>query len=202
MLYAFLEKAINHILKYDPDTLSRLEKLQDKVVKITVTDLGMDCYIVIQEHGVRLTGDWPGLADTTIRGKLTGLVRVGYSGASGPALFDQGIEITGDTDLGEKIRDILQKIDLDGEEYLSRFIGDTAAHEISWRARRSLESGKNLWRGITENIREFCQVEAQYLPTRAQVENFYQQIAHLRDDVDRASALLDRVENKLRPKTQ
>ena len=135
--------------------------------------------------------------DTTISGKLAGLIRVGYSGASGPALFDQGIEVIGDAELGEKIRDILRQTDLDGEEYLSRFIGDTAAHEITWRAKRVVDFGLTNLRGIGENIREFCQIEAQYLPTRAQVENFYRQIAQLRDDVDRAGALMSRLERKI-----
>ena len=197
MLYVILEKAINHLLKLDPDTLSRLNKLQGRVVKVTVTDWRMDCYILIQEQGVRLTGDWPGLVDTTISGKLAGLIRVGYSGASGPTLFDQGIEITGDTDLGETIRDILRRVDIDGEEYLSRFLGDAAAHEITWRTKRVVDFGLQTCRGISENIREFCQDEAQYLPTRAQVEDFYQRIARLREDVDRASALMSRLESKM-----
>jgi ubiquinone biosynthesis accessory factor UbiJ len=197
MLYVILEKAINHLLKLDPDTLNRLNKLQGRVVKVTVTDWQMDCYILIQEQGVRLTGDWPGLVDTTISGKLAGLIRVGYSGASGPALFDQGIEITGDMDLGETIRDILRRTDIDGEEFLSRFLGDAAAHEITWRAKQVVDFGLQTCRGIGENIREFCQNEAQYLPTRTQAENLYQQIARLREDVDRASALLSRLENKI-----
>ena len=197
MLYIILEKAINHLLKLDPDTLHRLNKLQGRVVKVTVTDWQMDCYILIQEQGVRLTGDWSGLVDTTISGKLAGLIRVGYSGASGPALFNQGIEITGDTDLGETIRDILRRTDIDGEEYLSRFLGDTAAHEITWRAKKVVDFGLQTCRGIGENIREFCQIEAQYLPTRTQVEDFYKQIARLREDVDRASAMMSRLESKI-----
>ncbi len=197
MLYVILEKAINHLLKLDPDTLHRLNKLEGRVVKVTVTDWQMDCYILIQEQGVRLTGDWQGLVDTTISGKLAGLIRVGYSRASGPTLFDQGIEITGDVDLGETIRDILHRTDIDGEEYLSRFLGDAAAHEITWRAKKVVDFGLQTCRGISENIREFCQDEAQYLPTRAQVEDFYRQIAGLRERVDRAGALMLRLEKKI-----
>lgn len=198
MLYAILEKAINRVLQLDPDTVGRLGQLHGKVVKITFTDLQMDCYILVQERGVKLTGQFQGAVDTTIRGNTRGLIQAARAGAGGPALFEQGIEIIGDPELGEKIRHILRQVDLDGEEYLSRIVGDTAAHEIVWRAKRGFESAQKMWRSVSENIREFCQVEAQYLPARLQVETFYSQISCLRDDVDRAALRVLRLEQKLR----
>lgn len=200
MLYGILAKAVNHILQLDPDTVARLEKLQGKVVKITFTDWQLDCYILIREKGVELTKHYHGLVDTTIRGKLAGLIRVGCTGADGPALFKQGIEVVGDPELGEHIRDILRRVDLDGEEYLSRFIGDAAAHGLVWRAKRAVDFGKQTLNELNENIREFCQVEAQYLPTRVQVENFYSQVTRLRDDVERAAARLQRLQQRTRQK--
>lgn len=198
MIYVILEKAINRVLALDPDTLARLARLQGKVVKITFTDWKMDCYILIQESGVKLTNQFQGLVDTTIRGATRGLINAARTGADGPALFEQGIEIVGDPELGEKIRDILRQVDLDAEEQLSRIVGDTAAHEMMWRTKRAVELGKQAWRGLSENIREFCQVEAQYLPTRAQAEHFYSQVSHLRDDVDRAALRLARIEQKIK----
>lgn len=193
MIYTILEKAINRVLQLDPETVNRLQHLQGKVVKISFTDWQLDCFILIREGGVNITGNHSGLVDTTIRGKLIGMIRAARTGASGPALFEQGIEISGDTELGEKIRDILRQVDLDGEEYLSRVVGDVAAHEIVWRTKRAIELGKQTWRGLSENIREFSQMEAQYLPSRAQVENLYQQIFRLRDDVDRAAQRVERL---------
>jgi ubiquinone biosynthesis accessory factor UbiJ len=196
LIYIILEKAINRVLQLDPETLNRLQPLQGKVVKITFTDWQLDCFILIQDRGVKITGDYSGMVDTTIRGKLIGLIRAARTGGSGPALFEQGIEVVGDAELGEKIRDILRRVDLDGEEYLSRIVGDTAAHEIVWRTKRAIELGKQTWRGLSENIREFSQTEAQYLPSPAQVENLYSQISRLRDDVDRAALRVERLINK------
>lgn len=196
MLYLILEKAINRVLQWDPETQNRLSHLAGKVVKVSFTDWKMDCFILIQSGSVKITGNYSGLVNTTICGKLSGMVQAARSGASGPVLFEQGIEIQGDTELGEKIRDILRQVNLDGEEYLSRVVGDAAAHEIVWRTKRAIELGKQAWRGLGENVREFSQLEAQYLPTRAQVENLYQEISHLRDDVDRAASRVERLAKK------
>ena len=39
------------------------------------------------------------------------------SGASGTSLFGEGVEVLGDSDLGGEIRDILRRVDIDGEEF-------------------------------------------------------------------------------------
>ncbi len=197
MISPLLEKAINYILKSDPETLARLSLLEGKVVKISFIDWKLDSFLVIKEQGVQLLSSYSGNVDTTIRGKLAGLIKVSRSGASGPALFDQGIEISGDVELGEKIRDILRRIDLDPEEQMSHYIGDIAAHEVTWRTKRAIELGKQTWLDLRENFREFCQIEAQYLPARHQAEEFYTEVSRLRDDVDRAAARLDRLKSKL-----
>ncbi len=193
MLLPLISRTMNYILQLDPDTWQRLARLQGKVVKIHFIDLNMDCFVHIREHGLELTQTFEGLADTYIRGKLLSLVRVGFSGASGPILFQEGIEILGDTELGEKIRDILRKVDIDGEEYFSRYLGDSLAHELTWRTKKIFALGKQTLNTLGENIRDYYITEAGYLPQRGEVEDFYKKIAVLREDVDRATARFERV---------
>lgn len=196
-IYKGLEKALNQALKLDPDTKARLMDLQGKVIKISLTDLQLDCYLLPAESEIKLLAEYAGNIDTTICGTSVGLAKVAYSGASGSVLFDQGIVIIGDIELGEKIRDILKKVDLDWEEYLSRYVGDSLTHEISWRGKRALEFGKQTFQAFSHQILEFCQTEAQYLPKQQRVEAFYQDIAHLRDDVDRAAVRLDQIAQRI-----
>ncbi|MBS0351369.1 MAG: SCP2 sterol-binding domain-containing protein, partial [Proteobacteria bacterium] len=105
MFYSLLEKAINHVLEQDPDTAYHLEALDGKVVKIHLTDWHIDCFIRVEQKKLRLFKDFPGQADTLIQGTTTGMVKAACSGVSGAALFEQGIQIEGDIQLGEQIRD-------------------------------------------------------------------------------------------------
>lgn len=197
MLAAALEKALNYVLTLDPDTLSRLNKLQGKVVKLNISDWNLECFVVVRENSLGIMTHYAGLPDASISGKFMGLVQVGRQRASGPALFEQGIKIDGDLELGEQIRDIIRHLDLDLEEYLSRFVGDIAAHEIIWRGKSFLEFGKKTWQSLTENVREFCQIEASYAPSRRQAEQFYRDISELRNDVERAAVRLARLEKQI-----
>ncbi len=192
-----LETAINQALKLDPDTAARLANLQGKVIKITLTDWQKDVFLLPGAHGLKLLNEYVGNVDTTICGTSQGIIRVACAGASGTALFDQGIVIIGDTELGEKIRDILRKVDLDWEGFLSRFVGDSISHEIAWRTKKAVKFGQETLGKLGEHVREFCQLEGQYLPKIERVESFYQDVAHVRDDVDRAAARLDRLEQRI-----
>ncbi|MBS0351910.1 MAG: hypothetical protein JSR33_12170, partial [Proteobacteria bacterium] len=97
----------------------------------------------------------------------------------------------------EQIRDILKRVDLDPEAHLARYVGDVAAHEITWRTKKLVAMGKRSWRGLLENVREYSQEEVQLLPSRDQAEEFYSRLAVLRDDVERAQQRIFRLEFKL-----
>lgn len=198
MIAAALEKALNYALKLDPDTVLRLNSLQGKVVKLHLTDWNFECFIVIRENSLGVMTQYVGIPDSSISGKLMGLVQVGRLRASGPVLFEQGIKVDGDLEVGEQIRDIIRHLDLDFEEYLSRFVGDIAAHEIFWRGKSFLQLGMKTWQNLTENVREFCQIEAKYVPSRQQVEEFYRSVSQLRNDTERAAARLERLEERVR----
>lgn len=193
-----LEKTLNQSLKLDPDTRQRLISLRGKVIQVSLTDLQQDFYLLPSETGVQVLGEYSGPIDTTICGTVLGLAKAACSGGSGTVLFDQGITIIGDIELGEKIRDILQKVDLDWEEYLSRYVGDSISHEITWRTKEVINFGRQTFQSLGNQILEFCQTEAKCLPSRTKVETFYQNIAHLRNDVDRAAARLDQLEAKVK----
>lgn len=197
MIAAALEKALNYVLKLDPDTVLRLNSLQGKVVKLSINDWNFECFVVIRENSLGVMTHYAGVPDAGISGKLKGLLQVGRSRASGPVLFEQGIQVDGDLEVGEQIRDIIRRLDLDFEEYLSRYVGDIAAHEIFWRGKSALRLGMKTWKNFTESVREFCQIEAKYAPSRRQVEEFYRNVSQLRNDAERAAARLDRLEKQI-----
>ena len=73
----------------------------------------------------------------------------------------------------------------DLEEELSRFIGDAAAHRIAEIARGVGNWARDVRSTMGGNIREYLQEESRELPTRYEVERFSDQVATMRDDVER-----------------
>ncbi len=192
-----LENAINQALRLDPDTKKRLKPLQGKVIKVTITDWSLNLYLLLKSEGVQLQTHFSKKPDTTIRGTLSGLLRVACQGASGVALFEQGVQIEGDTELGEKIREILKQLDLDWEGNVAKIFGDSFTHAFSWRAKKTLELCKQTSQNLAHQYREYWQFEKNYLPSAEQVGAFYKDIEQLKEDVDRAEARLARLEKRL-----
>ncbi len=198
LIYSILENAINQALKLDPDTQKRLMSLEGKVIKIVITDWGMEIYAAPKKDKVYLYADWTTPPDATIRGSLGGLFRVAVKGASGVSLFEQGVQVEGDIELGEQLREIIRQLDLDWEGSLAKILGDSVTHAIAWRAKKVIAASKRTTANLAYQHRDYWQFEKNYLPVAEQVEAFYKDIDQLKEDVDRAEARLLRLEKKFK----
>src|SRR5437867_1386560 len=114
-----LEHAINTYLQLDKYTIAHLSDLQNKIIMIEIIDWNVVIYVKPHASGVHLLSEYSGKPETEMRATLLSLVKVGLAKGDGSALFENKVEISGDTVVGEKIREILQKVDIDWEEHLS-----------------------------------------------------------------------------------
>ena len=194
MALSAMEFAINQYLKLDPDTIKNIAELDGKTIKIELTDWNYTFYTVANTSGIQLLASHAGEADATIKGQLRGLIATGISGANTSDLFQHKIEISGDTEIGENMRDILRHIDIDWEEHLSKIVGDSAAHGLMYYAKQTMNFGKDVFCKLTDNISSFVHHEAKCFPTKSEIEKLYRDIGTLRDDVDRAEARIQRLQ--------
>lgn len=183
-----LEKAINTALAMDPESKLRLTPLTNKVIQLSITDWNIDLYIRFDQNGAQLFAEQPSHVDTIIKGRLFGLIRVGLTKGEGSAMFEQKIEIDGDTTVGEKVRELFAKLDIDWEDHLSRLVGDNLAYHIGKGAKATLNAFKSMLDASRQSTTEYLQYEIQALPSQHEVQHLYQGIQTCRDDVERLSA--------------
>src|SRR3990167_6852337 len=119
-----LEKAINAYLRLDPESIQRLAQLDKKIIEIEITDWQFHFYIQPNQQGLTLLSEIKGTPDTLVAGTLFGLFNAACAKGENTALFKNSIAISGDTEVGETIRDILTTLDIDWEEHLSKRVGD------------------------------------------------------------------------------
>jgi ubiquinone biosynthesis protein UbiJ len=191
-----LETAVNRYLALDPETISRVAELSDKVVAINIRDWRLNFIILSGEKGFIFSDDHTLLPDVTLRGDLLDLIKVGVAQGSNQSLFSNNIEMLGDTETGEKVREILRNIDIDWEEHVSHTVGDSAAHQLFRGLHKIKSIGKNLITNICENLTEYLQIESSLLPSEQQVEKFFHELGVLRNDVERLEARIHRLEKR------
>ncbi|MEJ2685946.1 MAG: SCP2 sterol-binding domain-containing protein, partial [Gammaproteobacteria bacterium] len=123
-LSAAVESGLNRYMTLDPQAMSALAQLEGKVIALEVTGLDLELYFLPGADGVQVLGRYEGEADTRLRGTPLSLARLGVQRGVDTGAFGGEIEISGDTETGQRFKEALDRVELDWEEWLSRVTGD------------------------------------------------------------------------------
>ncbi len=194
---AALEKALNHCLQMDPETLAQVAQLEGKVVALAIVGLGKSIYLVPTADGLRVQSIFEGEPDVTIMGGVFSLARLGLS--DNPAsVFGDGVEMEGDAQLGRKVQHILNSLDLDWEEQLSRLSGDVIAHQVGNTVRDLFSWGSKTAETMGRDVAEYFQEESRDLVVKPELDQFLDRVDTLRSDVDRLAQRVKRLQAQLK----
>jgi ubiquinone biosynthesis protein UbiJ len=108
------------------------------------------------------------------------------------------LRIEGNAEVAQAFRDLMKAAQPDFEEELARVIGDVAAHQVGKFARGALQFGKRVADTFAQNVSEFLQEESRDVVTRVEADEFNDAVDHMRNDVDRAAAKLEQLQQQLR----
>lgn len=196
---AALEKVLNQCLQLDPETLRQITLLEGNVVALEIQGIGQTIFLVPTADGLRIQSIFEGQPDVTIKGGLFSLARLGISDTPS-AVFGDGVEMEGDAHLGRKIQHILNSLDLDWEEQLSKITGDLIAHQIGNKLGDLIDWGKKTNETFGRDIGEYFQEESRDLVVKAELTPFLDAVDELRMDSDRLAQRIQNLHNKIKTK--
>jgi ubiquinone biosynthesis protein UbiJ len=192
-----LQAALNHALQLDPATLDRLAGLSGKAIELRLRPFGIRFYMLPGAGGIDLTAELERAPDAVFSGTPLGLLRGALDRGGRRELFGDDLRIEGDTELGRRMKGILDGIDIDWEEQLSRLVGDVAAHQIGNLARGLGRWSREAGAGMADNLGEYLHEEARLTPQRREVEVFIAAVDVLRTDADRLEQRIARLRRRL-----
>jgi ubiquinone biosynthesis accessory factor UbiJ len=193
LLLASVERVLNGYLGLDPETQARLAALAGKAIAIELLPFDLSLCLQPGHFGIRLHGACPQSPDVVLRGTPLALLRLQQASAVGQTLREAGIEVRGDMELAQRFRSIVQDIEIDWEELLSRPLGDVVAHQIGRAGRAGVSWGNQVRSTLSQNLTEYLQEEARLLPGREEVEELLSGIDALRMDTDRLAQRVQRL---------
>jgi ubiquinone biosynthesis protein UbiJ len=183
------EKAINQALKLDESLLQQLQDLQGKVLLLIITPLSLSFFIHFTAEKVALLETYEDTPDTTIESSPLGLIRLTLLPPSkARSLFNDTITISGDVELGNRIKQIFDTIDIDWEGHIAHFTGDAVAHQIGSIARQGLSFAKSVKNSFTRNMTSYLHEEVRLFPSREEINDFFNDIDELVLHVERIEA--------------
>lgn len=193
-----LEEAINRYIDLSDDHREQLEKFDQKTVKLIIKPINYYFFFCFKDHRIHVEAEIEGAADTTISGTPLGFVKMGLLPANElRSLFGHSVELTGDVELGQDIKQFFEAMDIDWEAHLARFSNDFIAQQVTQGLRQGKLWGQGLYRSLTHSISDFLQYDSQALPQRESVDTFCHQVDELGLRVDRLEA---RIHQSLRQK--
>lgn len=190
-----LNGAARALMDLDPDGKERLASLGGKVFCLEITAPPMVLHLQPTERGLAFSGHHESPADATLSGSAMDFVMLGLCPKE--ALISGRIAVRGDAELAQALQKILAELDLDWEELLARYIGDTPAHKVGNRARELADWAEKSAALARANGRDYLAEEKRILITPLAMERFTEQVNRIRADGDRLTQRVEKLQRAL-----
>lgn len=188
---------INNTLRLDEHTLGELGELTGKVISVEFINTNLVLYLFPSEQGIEIRTWFDGEINVRIRGTPTALYCIVASGRGNNTVVPGNMEIIGDVGLGQRFQSILMNIDIDWEEELSHWVGDSVAHKIGNLVRSGRKYVTDVRQTIAQDISEYLKYEKEILPDKTVVDELISAIDTMRNDVERLQLRLRRLEESI-----
>ena len=190
---AGLETALNSALRLDPEAFKRLENFSDKVIAIELQGLDLTLYLLPGTNGINLMSQYPADPDTILSGTPLAMAKMALGPDASKILFAGEVTIRGDVESGQRFKRLLDELDIDWEELLSRYSGDIVAHKLGNLVRATTAWGQQTLTILGQDAAEYLQLEGQDLPLPGTVRQYLQAVDAVRDDTARLEARVARL---------
>ena len=188
---AWIEAAFNRLIAEQPDLIAPV--LADKCVCLKLVGVDLALFFRFTSDRVILPDEYEQGADATISGTPLALISAGRGGRADT----RDLRFDGDLQIAQAFGDLLQDIDPDWEEWLSRYTGDIIAFRIGEAVRHFRQWGRQAGQAFAEDLRDYLQVETGRLPVRVEVDQFIHGVDELRADVERFEMRVQRLQRRV-----
>lgn len=190
-----LERVLNHCLSLDPYAGPNLKNLHGKVIELSLADSGLSMRFRFSPNGVRVDpADSDVEPDASISATVPELIKMGLELDQAKAGLGSSVSVTGDIEVVQNFTTLLGELDIDWEEQLSRWMGDSAAHGIGQVVRGFHRWGRQTAQVLWMDVGEYLAEETQMLPHAEEVTTYVEGVDEIRDDVERLMARVARLE--------
>jgi ubiquinone biosynthesis protein UbiJ len=184
---------INQFINLDPDYNQLLTPLIGKTIRLEILQPKFTVFITFTGTALTLHSQLDAVADCTIRGSAFALLCLSRQSHKTAALAQGDVEILGDLNLAQHLNTLNTELNIDWEEQLSKFVGDFAAFKIGSALRKVWNWKQQCFDTLSQNLNEYLHEEACVLPPSMALNDFFDDIDTLKNDLERLSARFERL---------
>jgi ubiquinone biosynthesis accessory factor UbiJ len=193
-----VEKLVNKALSLDEETLCSLASLEGKVIAFEFINTELTVYLFPSGKGLTILTSYETKPDVLIKGTPSNFIMMMASSKKKSSALPTDMQIMGDISLAQRFQDIMQNIEIDLEEPLSKWVGDTMAYQIGKFIRGTSRFAANTGKTLATDISEYLRFEINMLPDDLLVEEFSKDVDVLREDVERFEQRINKLEARIK----
>lgn len=191
------QELLNRLVQEDRETLAAIRELAGKIVIIEVVGPELRICLQFNDQGITLMREFDGKPHVTIRARPATFMGLFLNRNGKVTKTTPDMDISGDVVLAQDFQNILKHIDIDWEEHLSHWTGDTAAHKLGRVFRHARVYLQEARHTIGMDISEYLRYEKNMLPDRDEVEEFIAAVDSLRNDAERIKQRIARLRGRI-----
>lgn len=202
-----LERSINGALALDIGTRKKLMDMAGNSFKIVCTQPDASVFMIIESEGISLRSHYEGgnnegnaskyTPTATLKGPLTAYLHLLASEDKGAELINGELQFSGNSQPLLEMQNILSELELDWEAELAPLLGDIPTHLLGKGVRHLMQFGQNTKNTFLRHAEEYLHEEGRLLPTQDEAEDFFDDIAKLKERAERLEAKIQRLKAKL-----
>lgn len=178
----FAQKAMNHLLKLDPEVQKEFLMFNGKVLKIEIVDLQKIVFLHITDQGLELLDHYDGTVHAAVKGTAVALSQLGAS---------KSLSLEGDMEFMQQLMHLTKKYHFDLGALLASGFGDVLGQQVENGLRNIAGWAKSSSEKMGWNISAFLTDEIRLVTTREEMTLFSNEVDALRDAVERVSVKIN-----------
>jgi ubiquinone biosynthesis protein UbiJ len=191
---SLIETELNRCVSESTAARELLARLRGSSFAVHVEGLGLTAVLHADDERLRLDSDATN-ASATLRATPLDLLRLlNADGVSG--VKRTRADLSGDLEVAERFARLLKLARPDLEEEVAKWVGDVPAHALGEAVRGAAAWLARAGAALRMNAAEYLQEESRAMPAPLEAQAFYADVERLRDDVERVSARLKRLEQR------
>ena len=191
---SLIETELNRCVSESTAARELLARLRGSSFAVHVEGLGLTAVLHADDERLRLDSDATN-ASATLRATPLDLLRLlNADGVSG--VKRTRADLSGDLEVAERFARLLKLARPDLEEEVAKWVGDVPAHALGEAVRGAAAWFARAGAALRMNAAEYLQEESRAMPAPLEARAFYADVERLRDDVERVSARLKRLEQR------
>lgn len=197
-LNTFIVSSFNRYLDCDPERAQALESINNKILSITIKEPNLTFSMQVQNMRF-VEADPSQQSDAAIIVSMHVLSEKMAGRDQNQLLKDGTLEVQGDSHVASVFNKVLNEIEIDWQDVISKYTGDVMAHQIATGAKSMASVVRRLGENLRLDVRDYLQDDLQIAVTKSEVEHFIENVDDLRARTDRLEARLNKYIEKNQP---